>query len=78
MLTAFRRLSSGRSGQSAVHGLNQWIADCPERRVGSAGHCRFQVLFLPVASATRRPTISDRGRFEIIGTGVYTLSVGLL
>jgi len=44
----------------------------------SAGRCRFPILLLPVASATRRPTISDRGRFEITGTSDYTLSVALL
>ena len=56
--------SRRRSGQSAIH--------------GSAGHCRFPILLLPVASATCCTTISDRGRFEIVGTSIYTLQVRLL
>ena len=48
-----------RSGQSAIH--------------MSAGHCRFPILLLPVALATRCTTISDRGRIEIVGTSIYTL-----
>ena len=34
--------------------------------------------FLSVASTTRCTTISDRGRFEIAGTSIHTLQVGLL
>ena len=45
---------------------------------GSAGHCRFPILLLPVVSATRCTTISDRGRIEIVGTSIHALQVGLL
>jgi len=53
-----------RSEQSAVH--------------RSASDCCLLLVLLPDASVTCSPTISDKRRFEVIGTSVYTLSVGLL
>ena len=46
-------------GQSAVH---ESVADCD-----------FSLVLLPDASVTCSPTISDKGRLEVIGTSVYTL-----
>ena len=57
-------LCQRRSGQSAYH--------------GSASDCCFPLMLLPDASVTCSPTISDKRRFEVTGTSVYTLSVGLL
>ena len=45
---------------------------------GSASDRCFPLVLLPDASVTCSPTISDKWRFEITGTSVYTLSVGLL
>jgi len=51
-----------------------WTISCPWI---SASDCCFMFVFLPDASVACIPTISDKRRFEVIDTSVYTFSVGL-